>query len=292
MTSFILFFLGASIGSFIGVVADRYKEDLPIWDRKIIGGPLGSEASRSHCEFCGKKLRWFELIPVLSFLSQKGKCRSCNHKLGLRYLYTEIISGLLFVFIPAALSKNFYIHYSSFIILSTLWILVFSFLLLISLIDKRLRIIPNEASAALVALGALITVFQPFGDFSGSFLGHYAMLFGWRSNPWLNHLLAAAVAGIFFAGLIFITKGRGMGGGDMKLAAAMGFIFGWPDIIIVAILSFIIGSVFGVSAILLKKEKLKSHIAFGPFLAFAGLVVFFLGYGIINFYFSLFGIVD
>lgn len=284
MTSFILFFLGASIGSFIGVIADRYKEDLPIWDRKIIGG-------RSHCEFCHKKLRWFELIPVLSFISQMGRCRSCNHKLDTRYLYTEIISGLLFVFIPAALSKNFYTHHSSLITLSVLWILVFSFLLLISLIDRRLRVIPNEASAALVTLGVLITIFQPFNEFSGSFLGHYAMLFGWHSNPWLNHLFAAAVVGIFFAALILMTRGRGMGGGDMKLAAALGFVFGWPDILIVTILSFIIGSLFGIAAIFLKKEKLKSYIAFGPFLAFAGLLVFFFGYGMIDFYFGLFGIV-
>jgi len=282
--NFILFFLGAAIGSFIGVVADRYKEDLPIWDREIIGG-------RSHCEFCGKKLRWFELIPILSFLSQKGKCRSCNHKLGLRYLYTEIISGLLFVFVPSMLSQNFYLLSSTFYILSALWLLVFSFLLLISLIDKRLRIIPNEASAAIVIFGALIIFFQPFNEFSRSFIGHYAMLFGWHFNPWLNHMLGAAAAGIFFAALIFITKGRGMGGGDMKLAAALGFVFGWPDILLVAILSFIIGSVFGIGAILLKKERLKSHIAFGPFLAFAGLIVFFFGYTIVNFYFSLFGIV-
>ncbi|MDO8664518.1 MAG: prepilin peptidase [Candidatus Liptonbacteria bacterium] len=284
MISFFLFLLGAAIGSFIGVIADRYKEDLPIWDRKIIGG-------RSHCEFCGGKLRWFELVPVVSFIWQKGRCSSCKRRLSLRYLFVEIVSGLLFVFVPATLSQNFYILHSTFYILSTLWLLVFSFLLLVSLIDNRLRIIPNEASAALVIFGALITTFQPFNEFSGSFLGHYAMLFGWYSNPWLNHLLAAAVAGLFFVALIFITKGRGMGGGDMKLAAALGFVFGWPDIIIIAILAFIIGSLFGVAAILLKKERLKSHIAFGPFLAFAGLLVFFFGYGIVNFYFSLFGIV-
>ncbi len=280
----ILFFLGAAVGSFVGVVADRYQGDLSIWDKKIIGG-------RSHCEFCGRKLRWFELVPILSFIWQKGRCSSCNHRLSFRYLFVEIVSGFLFVFVPAALFKDFYILHSTFYILSTLWLLVFSFLLLISLIDKRLRIIPNEASAALVILGALLAIFQPFDKLSGSFLGHYAMLFGWHSNPWLNHLLGAAVAGIFFAALIFITKGRGMGGGDMKLAAAIGFVFGWPDILIIVILAFIIGSLFGIVAILLKKERLKSHIAFGPFLAFAGLLVFFFGYEIINFYFGLFGIV-
>ena len=282
--NFILFFLGAAVGSFIGVIADRYEEDLPIWDKKIIGG-------RSHCEFCGKKLRWFELVPILSFVWQKGRCSSCSHRLSSRYPFVEIFSGLLFVSVPAYITTHYPLQTTNYYILSVLWLLVFSFLLLISLIDGRLKIIPNETGIALVVLGASIIFFQPFNEFSGSFLGHYAMLFGWHSNPWLNHILAAAAAGIFFACLIFITKGRGMGGGDMKLAAALGFVFGWPDILLIAILSFIIGSFFGITAILFKKEKLKSHIAFGPFLALAGLLVFFFGYGIIDFYFGLFGII-
>ena len=76
--NFFLFIFGAAVGSFLGVISDRYREDLPIWDRKIIGG-------RSSCEMCGVKLRWFELIPVLSFILQKGRCRSCKRRIGWRY---------------------------------------------------------------------------------------------------------------------------------------------------------------------------------------------------------------
>ena len=180
--TFLLFMFGAAVGSFLGVISARYKEDLPIWDKKIMGG-------RSHCEFCKVQLRLFELIPIFSFIWQKGRCRSCRKFVGWRYLFVEIASGLFFVFIPFALFKDFYILHSTFYILSALWILVFSVLLLISLIDYRLRLIPDEASAILVFFGALITAFQPFDKFSGSFLGHYAMLFYWRSNPWLNHFL-------------------------------------------------------------------------------------------------------
>ncbi len=281
MNSLILFILGASIGSFIGVISDRYREDLPIWNKKIIGG-------RSHCEFCRKQLRWFELIPVLSFIFQRGKCNSCGKRLGWRYLAVELVSGFIFVFVPIAVSGEFYVLTPSFYIISALWIAVFSLLLVISIIDYRLRLIPDEINLGLAVLGLLITAFRPFNETSGSFLGYYGILFGFHSDRWLNHFMAAALAGIFFAILIFVTKGRGMGGGDMKLVAAMGLIFGWPDIILVAILSFIIGSVFGIGAIIFKKEKLKSKISFGPFIAFSGFLVFFFGYQIISFYFGFF----
>lgn len=279
--TFLLFFLGAAVGSFLGLISDRYREDLPLWDKKIIGG-------RSHCEFCKKQLRWFELVPVISFLIQAGKCRSCRHRLGLRYLFFEITSGLVFISVPCVLSQYFYVINYTFYILSALWISIFSILFLVSLIDYRLRIIPDEANLMLVLPGALITFFQPFNDISGSFLGHYAMLFGWRSNPWINHLMAAAIVGLFFAAIIFATRGRGMGGGDMKLAAAMGFVFGWPDIILSLILAFIFGSIFGAMEITLGKKGLKSKVPFGPFLAFSGLVVFMFGYQIIDWYFGLF----
>jgi len=282
MDLILLFIFGAAIGSFSGVVSDRYREDLPIWDKKIIGG-------RSRCEFCKKQLSWFELIPFFSFLFQKGKCRACRRWIGWRYLFFETASGLIFISVPFGI-KTFYLLPASYYLMSSLWISVFSVLFLVSLIDYRLRIIPDEANLILVILGALITYFQPFSETTGSFIGHYAMLFGLRSGAWVNHLSASVIAGLFFAALILITKGRGMGGGDMKLVAAMGLVFGWPDIIFVAVISFVIGSIFGVGAILARKEKLKSRIAFGPFLAVSGLIVFMFGYQITSFYFGLFSI--
>ncbi len=280
MNTFLLFILGAAIGSFLGVISDRYDENLPIWDKKVIGG-------RSRCEFCKKQLSWFELVPFASFLLQKGKCRSCRRWIGWRYLFYELVTGLIFISVPPMV-ESYYLSPGIYYALSALWISVFSVLLLISLIDLRLRMIPDEANVALALLGIPITWLQPFSDTTGSFIGHYAMLFGLRSNAWVNHFVAAAVIGLFFAALIVITKGKGMGGGDMKLAAAMGLVFGWPDIIFTAIISFVVGSIFGIGAMLFKKEKLKSKIAFGPFLAAAGLIVFLCGYQITNFYFGFF----
>lgn len=273
----------------MGVVSDRYKEDLPIWDKSVIGGPPGGETSRSRCEYCGTKLRWFELIPILSFFLQKGRCLTCGRKLSFRYPLIEIATGLVFVFVPVGL-KNIYlvepIPYTS----SFIWILVFSFIFLASLIDFRLRIIPDEIVVALTILGIFATAIQPFSATEGSFLGNYGLIFGIRGNVWLNHFSAALIAAIFFALIILVTKGKGMGGGDVKLAAAMGLIFGWPDILLIVILSFVIGSLFGIAAIALKREKLKSLVPFGPFLFVSSILVFFFGNEILRFYFGLFGL--
>lgn len=279
---FILFFLGTAAGSFLGVIADRYREDLPIWDKKIIGG-------RSFCEFCKTKLRWFELVPIFSFLFQRGKCLTCGRRLSIRYPLFEIGSGLIFLLIPLGL-KNIYGVYTVPYLASSLWIAVFWLLFLASVIDLKLRIIPDEIEILLLALGTFVIVSQPFGATEGSFLGGYGILFGIRDNVWLNHFFAAAAAALLFAFLILITKGKGMGGGDMKLAAAMGFVFGWPDIILVVILSFVVGSFFGIAAIFLRKAGFRSSVAFGPFLSLAGIIVFFFGYGILKFYFGLFGL--
>src|SRR3989344_2996532 len=278
---FILFVFGVSAGSFLKVIADRYEEHLFLWDAKIIGG-------RSRCPLCNADLRWFELIPVISFFIQKGRCRRCRRRIGLQYPLVELISGLVFVFVPLQLARLFTLDPSLFIILSALWISVFSILLVISLIDFRLRIIPDEANIMLLVLGIFIIFFQPFGDIQGSFLRHYALLSGWRQNILLNHLFALFVAGAFFAVLILVTRGRAMGVGDLKLAAALGFVFGWPDIILITVLSFVLGSFIGIGAIMLNKKKMKSYLAFGPFLGAASLTVFFFGYRIVESYFRLF----
>ena len=288
---FILFAFGASVGSFLKVIADRYEPDLFLWNKKIIGCSLRSDpsaspsearASHSRCSSCGTELRWFELIPLFSFFLQKGRCRRCRQRIGFQYPLVELMSGCIFVFVPAVL-KNFYLLSTTYHLLSILWISVFSILLLISLIDFRLRIIPDEANLILLALGVLIVFFQPFGDLHGSFLKHFALLFGWRQNIWMNHLFAFFIAAAFFATLVLLTRRRAMGVGDLKLAAALGFVFGWPDIMLITVLSFIIGSCIGVGAIVLNKKSMKSYLAFGPFLGVASRLVFFFGYQMVEF---------
>lgn len=285
MTTFFLFVFGAAIGSFLNVVILRYDPRKLLLGKSLLG--------RSRCPRCGKILRWFELVPLVSFAVQLGRCRTCGVRLSIQYPLVEILSGLIFVLVPIHL-KTFYFLLSTFhfTALSALWVLVFLALLVIFFIDLRLSIIPDETNLFLGLLGILIVFAGQsyFGPSQGSFLGGYSLIFGLRTGVgiWFNHILAALGAGALFAFIIFVTRGRGMGMGDLKLAIPLGLVFGWPDIIIVLGLSFIIGSIFGVGAIALRRKNLKSSVPFGPFLVAASALVFFFGQDMVGLYFKFF----
>ncbi len=290
MISVLLFILGAAFGSFINVVALRYDPD-----RFVLKGSL---RGRSRCPHCGKVLAWFELLPVLSFAIQAGRCRGCKAHLSLQYPLVEVLSGLIFAFVPRGLDgyfsllPSFYLPPTTYYLLITLWTAAFLILLLASLIDFRLRLIPDELNALLVLLGASIAfLLAPYwsGE-SISFIKSYSFLFGLRENIWLNRLAAAALGAAFPGFLVLITKGRGMGLGDVKLGFALGALFGWPEILLILVFGFIFGSVVGLAAILLKQKTLKSFVPFGPFLAAAAIFVFFWGYQAVDFYFRLFSL--
>lgn len=278
----VLFVFGLSVGSFINVIVLRYNSGDKIFSKKNIGG-------RSHCLYCDKQLAWYELLPIFSFLIQKGKCRNCHNKLLLQYPLVEFLSGLIFVFVPYLLLS---ILNPQSLILIVVWIFIFELFLLLSIIDFRHYIIPDQINLLLGILGLVLVFinnyFNNFDIITGSFIGHYAAIFGIRENIFINYILASFLAMAFFGIVIIASRGRGMGWGDFKLVGALGLIFGWPDILIIILLSFIIGTIF-VFPLLIKKEKtMKDIIPFGPFLIIASTVVFFFGYNLMNFYFSLF----
>jgi leader peptidase (prepilin peptidase) / N-methyltransferase len=294
MSLVILFILGLAVGSFINVLATRYEPDKFLFKKSSIGG-------RSKCNHCGSQLKWFELIPLFSFIIQSGRCRNCKARLSLQYPISELLSGLIFILVPYQLATynlstgggsafGGQLTILPYVLHLTSYVLVFLTLLLISLIDFRLNLIPDEANIFLVFLGFFLTATSYKLQATSSFLGSYSLLFGFQNNIWLNHLFALLVGALFFGLIILITRGRAMGMGDLKLAAALGFIFGWPDIILIITLAFIIGSIFGVGLMVLKKKNMKSFVPFGPFIALATAVVFFFGYQIMDWYFSLFRI--
>ncbi len=282
----LLFIFGAALGSFINVLGVRYDPERFILDTQSIGG-------RSRCPWCLNTLRWFELVPIISFLIQRGRCRRCGGRISLEYPLVEIAAGLICVFVPWRVSEaqifNFQFSISNYFP-SILWILVFLTLLLIVLIDKRLYIIPDEASIFLGFLGAAITFLTALrGGSASSFIGSYAFFFGFPENIWINHVFAALAAGALFAFIIALTRGKGMGVGDLKLVIPLGFIFGWPDIVLIVALSFIIGAVYGIFAMALGKKSLKSAVPFGPFLVFASLIIFFWGQEAVGLYMRVLG---
>ncbi|HTY40072.1 MAG TPA: prepilin peptidase [Candidatus Paceibacterota bacterium] len=270
MASIFLFVLGALFGSFLNVIALRYDPDEFLFRRASLGG-------RSRCPACGHTLTWSELIPLLSFLIQRGRCRKCEAKISVRYPLVEIIAGIIFVMVgqtilPAA--PGFDVGTFG----AGLWFAVFCVLLLVTLIDLRFMLIPDEANVLLAVFGLTLAVLDvpPFAA-AGTFVGPLGVTLGLQGNVFLNRFAAALGAAVFFGALIIITRGRGMGEGDLKFAAALGLVFGWPDTLFVIMLAFMLGAAVGVGAMLAGKKTMKSALPFGPFLAAAALLVFAAG---------------
>jgi len=226
---FWLFLFGLIAGSFLNVVAVRYDPEKFILSPRVIGG-------RSRCPHCGRTLSFFELVPLLSFLAQAGRCRKCRAKISPQYPLMEILCGLVFIFVPYAISKlsyafGFHLAPWLFLSLSALWILALLTLLVVAVIDIRLRLIPDEANIFLAVLGIIFIALKALGaegGTGGSFVGSYALLFGFQENVYVNHGIALLFGAVFFGFLIAITRGRGMGMGDLKLATALGVLFESP----------------------------------------------------------------
>lgn len=286
VTYFILAVFGLAIGSFVNVLALRYDGEHFVLDPKIVGG-------RSHCPYCKRTLRWFELIPLLSFLLQRGRCRTCKAAISARYPLMEILSGAIFVFVPWHLASYPWLTGAAgdagLAVFSAIWIAAFELLLLMAAIDLRLQIIPDEVNVMFGMLAILEAIFAGayLGPDRQSFFGAYAALFGLAGNLWLAHAVGAVVGAGFLGFLALITRGKGMGMGDVKLALPLGFIFGWPDMVFLLGFSFVIGAVAGIFAIAAGRKTMKMAIPFGPFLALASAIVFFFGSRLLDGYLAL-----
>lgn len=285
----ILFVFGVAIGSFLNVVALRYDGTRFLLDRHALGG-------RSHCPHCGETLRWFELVPLVSFMMLGARCARCKAPISFQYPVVELFSGLIFALVPWRIAVFAAGTAAAggvpFVILAALWIIVFEALLVMSLIDIRLGIIPDELNIFLFVAGIFLAIFTVgyVGSSNGSFAGAYAVLFGLQGDFWINRIAAMALAAAFFALLIWITRGRGMGMGDLKLAVPLGLVFGWPDVLLVVAAGSVIGAVVGIILMIAGRKKMKSTVPFGPFLAVGAAVVFFFAYPLFQWYFSAIGL--
>lgn len=238
-----LFTLGLFIGSFLNVLVDRLSTGK---------NPL---SGRSRCDKCNHVLSPIDLIPVVSFAIQGGKCRYCHKKLSLYYPLVELTTGVMFVVTAIVIG---YGSIQTVIELSYLLFLISS-LTVIFFTDIKYGIIPFT-----VVLGALGTV-----------LGYTMFI-----SPilMLNSLLAAIGAFIFLLLIFLITRGRGIGFGDVVYVFLMGFILGFPNIILGLYIAVLSGAIISLLLIGLKKKKLRgSTIPFGPFLVSGTVISLFWG---------------
>lgn len=292
----LLFLFGLAIGSFLNVVILRYTPE-----KRVLGKALGG---RSHCPHCGHVLGAGELVPIVSFLLQRGKCRTCKHRLSFQYPIVEFGSAAIFAFFPLFLNSMY--GMSTLLFLSAAapfwyyamvaaWICVLLAWIVIAAIDVRHYIIPNELNAFLFVLGIAITALlaahqgQIF-PFRSSFLRNYTLLFSFSNDIVLNHVLGMVFGGAFFGLLVTLSRGRGMGLGDVKLMLASGLVLGWPDIGLAAALAFVLGGILGGGLILVKQRTMKDRMPFAPFLVVGFFLTVFLGFAIVQGYFGLFGL--
>ncbi|MDP3999730.1 MAG: prepilin peptidase [bacterium] len=259
MAAVFLFVFGLVIGSFLNVLAFRYDPDQPFFGLKRWGG-------RSHCLFCSQQLKWYELIPILSFIIQEGRCLVCRKKLFWQYPLVELASGLTF-FLPYYFYNS--ANEASYFI-TAFWILIFLIFILIWAIDARISVIPDELNFFLGLLGVALL------DMTNA-----------SRVIWLNHFWAALAGALFFGAIIYFSEGRAMGGGDLKMAVALGLIFGWPNLVYILAVAFVVGAFWGLTLMGLNKKNSKDAVPFGPFLILGSLVIFFFGDVLISAYWRL-----
>lgn len=244
----LLFFLGLIIGSFLNVLVYRLK------DAETLLG-------RSFCRHCKHQIRWYDNIPLLSFVLLRGECRDCETKISWQYPLLELVTGLLFALAGYLFSP---------ITAGGTWIeLIFilgmtSMLLVIAAYDLRFMEIPLSLLIVglLFTMGFLALTFQPEGSIFMSRLG-------------LGVMGGGVVAFLFFL-LVFVSHETWMGWGDVWLGGLAGLVVGLPLVLPLLTLSFGFGAIFGLGMMAWSQKTMKSQIPFAPYLALGILLTLFL----------------
>ncbi|MEE8575567.1 MAG: prepilin peptidase [Thermodesulfobacteriota bacterium] len=243
-----VFMFAVTIGSFLNVCIYRIPEK-----QSIVFPP-------SACPECKTPIRWFDNIPIISYLILAGKCRVCKTRISIKYLLIEALTGLLAlaIYFVYGLSPDFLIYFSFTCVL-----------IVISFIDLKYQIIPDKISLPAIPLG-------------------FAASFVLADITYVDSLIGiAAGGGVLIAvtvGFLLITGKEGMGGGDVKLLAMIGAFLGWKSVVYVLIVSSFVGAVIGVIYLSMAGKEKSDPIPFGPFLALGALSYLFFGQWVIDLY--------
>jgi Type II secretory pathway, prepilin signal peptidase PulO and related peptidases len=239
----IIFLFGVNIGSFLNVCICRIPKG-----ESIVTTP-------SHCVSCGKQLKWYELIPLFSWLALRGKCGGCGSVISAQYPLIEAVNGILWAVV---------FHCTGFSIETIFFCLMTSALIVLSVIDSRTFEIPQGINIFILVLGIIHTVLN--------------------LNNLIDYVIGFfAVSGILFV-IFVLTAGRGIGGGDIKLMAVCGLLLGWKLIVLAFFIGCIIGSIIHVAKMYLFKAK--NVLAMGPYLSVGIFISALWGDGLINWYLS------
>lgn len=246
-TYWLIFFFsfGIVFGSFFNVVGLRVPKKISF------------TRDRSHCPHCKTQLRAVELIPILSFLVQGGKCRTCQTKISAIYPVIELFTGFLFAFSFWKLGFTAELFTA---------IVLISMLMIIFVSDMAYMIIPNKVLLFFLPFIMIARIITPL-------------------DPWYNAIIGAVTGFVLLAVIIVVSKG-GMGAGDMKLFGVLGIVLGLGKVLLTFFLAALFGAVVGGIFMMFKKVEKKQAIPFGPFIVVAALISFFYGDVIIGVYLS------
>jgi len=220
----ILFILGTAIGSFLNVLIDRIPAGLPLF------------IDRSHCEHCKHTLVWYDLIPILSWVFLRAKCRYCKAPISLQYPVIEIVTGFIFIF-----GYQFPIYSVPFTLI------LFSLLLALFMTDLKYYLLPDKLMYPLLGVSTIaLLIYEP--------------------SQLIIHIISAVLAALFFAMLILISRGKGMGWGDVMYGLFLGILLGHPGTVVALYIAFLTGALVSVVLLVARKKKFGQIIPFGPFL--------------------------
>ena len=243
----IVFLFGITVGSFLNVLIYR----IPKKEEFV--------KTRSHCMSCGYQLEWYDLIPIFSWLSLGGKCRKCKSKISAQYPLIELLNGILWL-----LSFLFY----DLTITTLLFCGLFSSLIALSVIDFRTYEIPVGFNIFILVLGTIRVIYEFIID----------------HNSWPEYIIGLVSVSVPLLLIFYATKGRGIGGGDVKLMGAAGLLLGWKLIVLAFFLGCLLGSVIHITRM---KVSGESHVlAMGPYLSAGIIIAVLFGERIISAYFG------
>lgn len=236
--------LGLFVGSFLNVLIFRFPEF-----KGILTG-------RSYCPHCKKTIEIYDLIPVLSYIILCGRCRNCHEKISPQYPLVEIVTGVLLFLLAKTIGINYQL--AAYLLIACISMLIFVY-------DAKYLEIPETFSWMLLILAILASFISPHFSFQDFLLGG---------------LIGGGVLGI----MVGISDEKMMGSGDIKIGLAFGFLLGVYKSVLFLFLSFVIGAIAGLILMALRNKKMKSEIAFAPFLIIAAIICILWGDQIVNLY--------
>ncbi|KYH35320.1 type 4 prepilin-like protein leader peptide-processing enzyme [Clostridium tepidiprofundi DSM 19306] len=242
-----IFVIGLIVGSFLNVCIYRI--------------PRGESIAYppSHCTVCGSRIKYYDLIPIVSWIALRGKCRNCGERISIKYPLIELSTGLLF-----ALA---YIEYGL-TIYSLKYIVLISYLIVIGIIDYNTTDVYSVTTWSGIILGVVFIIINYF-----------------MGLPIKTYIYGGLLSGGIIAVIILLTNG--MGWGDAEICLLSGLFLGLANSIVMLLLSFIIGGIVGVMLIVTKRKTKKDYIPFGPSISVAAIIVIFMGDKIIDLYMKI-----